>query len=179
MFENHPECRIWILAFPPKKIVLLKLTCLVTLLQVFKNSPKLSIFGIFNELLAAQNINVARFARIFLFFFFLRIWKHWNIEIGDMQNGNQFEETKKNTEKSWKSNSSRKPQNLQNKRFMENFNAPLASLEVRTQNGLQHAKWVIYKSRFFEFGQDVKSTYGFLMLWNEVVDVKSCNQIVN
>ena len=87
--------------------------------------------------------------------------KHWNIEIGGMQNGNQFEETKKNTETSWKSNSSRKPQNLQNKRFMENFNAPLASFEVRTQNGLQHAKWVIYKSRFFEFGQDVKSTYGF------------------
>ena len=50
-----------------------------------------------------------------------------------MQNGNQFEETKKNTETSWKSNSSRKPQNLQNKRFMENFNALLASLEVRTQ----------------------------------------------
>ena len=33
-----------------------------------------------------------------------------HFEIGDMQNGNQFEETKKNTETSWKSNSSRKPQ---------------------------------------------------------------------
>ena len=43
-----------------------KLTCLVTLfdrkLQVFKNSPKLTIFGIFNELLSTQNVNVARFA---------------------------------------------------------------------------------------------------------------------
>ena len=46
------------------------MTCLVTLfdrkLQVFKNSPKWTIFGIFNELLATQNVqnvNVARFAR--------------------------------------------------------------------------------------------------------------------
>ena len=31
--------------------------------QVFKNSPKLTIFGIFNELLSIQNLNVARFAR--------------------------------------------------------------------------------------------------------------------
>ena len=30
--------------------------------QVFKNSPKLATFGIFNELLSAQNVNVARFA---------------------------------------------------------------------------------------------------------------------
>ena len=101
----------------------------------------------------------------FCIFFYSRILaietlKYWNWRYAKWY-GNQFEETKKNTEKSWKSNSSRKPQNLQNKRFMENFNAPLASLEVRTQNGLQHAKWVIYKSRFFEFGQDVKSTYGF------------------
>ena len=52
--------------FPPI-FVLLKLTCLVTLfdckLQVFKNSPKLTIFGIFDELLSTQNVNVARFAR--------------------------------------------------------------------------------------------------------------------
>ena len=43
------------------------MTCLVTLfdhkLTVFKNSPKLTIFGIFNELLSTQIINVARFAR--------------------------------------------------------------------------------------------------------------------
>ena len=47
--------------------VLLKLTCLVTLfdrkLQVFKNSSKWTIFGIFNELLSTQFVNVARFAR--------------------------------------------------------------------------------------------------------------------
>ena len=46
---------------------LLKLTCLVTLfdrkLQVFKNSPKWTNFGIFNELLSTQSVNVARFAR--------------------------------------------------------------------------------------------------------------------
>ena len=47
--------------------VRLKLTYLVTLfdrkLQVFKKSPKWTIFGNFNELLATQNVNVARFAR--------------------------------------------------------------------------------------------------------------------
>ena len=51
--------------FPPI-FVLLKLKCLVTLfdrkLQVFKNSPKWTIFGIFNLLLSTQNVNVARFA---------------------------------------------------------------------------------------------------------------------
>ena len=30
---------------------------------MFKNSPKRTIFGIFNELLYTQNVNVARFAR--------------------------------------------------------------------------------------------------------------------
>ena len=52
--------------FPPI-FVLLKLTCLVTLfdrkLQVFKNSPNWPFFGISNELLSIQNINLARFAR--------------------------------------------------------------------------------------------------------------------
>ena len=42
----------------------LKLTCLETLfdrkLQVFKNSSKLIIFGIFSELLSTQNVTVAR-----------------------------------------------------------------------------------------------------------------------
>ena len=42
--------------------VLLKLTCLVTLfvfkLKVFKNSPKLTTFGIFIELLSTQNVNL-------------------------------------------------------------------------------------------------------------------------
>ena len=69
MFENHPKCRIWIFQFWhfPPIFVLLKLTCLVTLFdrnhQVFKKSPKLTIFGIFHELLSTQNVNVARFAR--------------------------------------------------------------------------------------------------------------------
>ena len=47
--------------------VQLELTSLVTLfdckLQVLKNSPKWIIFGIFNQLLSTQNVNVARFAR--------------------------------------------------------------------------------------------------------------------
>ena len=51
VFENHPKCCIRILAFSPI-FDLLKLTYLVTLfdrkLQVFKNSPKLTIFGTFN-----------------------------------------------------------------------------------------------------------------------------------
>ena len=65
---NH-KCRIWIFHiwhFLPI-FVLLKLTCLVILfdlkLQVFKNSQKLTIFGIFVKLLSTQNVNVARFAR--------------------------------------------------------------------------------------------------------------------
>ena len=46
----------------------IKLTCLVTLfdrmIHAFKNSPKLIIFGIFNELLSStKNVKVARFAR--------------------------------------------------------------------------------------------------------------------
>ena len=32
-------------------------------LQLFKNSPKLTRFGIFDELLSTQNVNVARFVR--------------------------------------------------------------------------------------------------------------------
>ena len=51
----------------PHIFVLLNVTCLATLfdrkLQVFKNSPKWINFGIFNELLSTQNVNVARFAR--------------------------------------------------------------------------------------------------------------------
>ena len=62
----------------PTIIVVLKLTCLVTLfdskLQVFKNSPKWTIFGVFNQLLSTQNVNVARFARnVEWDFFFLKM----------------------------------------------------------------------------------------------------------
>ena len=52
VFENHPKCLIWILAFWHFSpiFVLLKLTYLVTLfdrkLQFFKNSSKFTIFGI-------------------------------------------------------------------------------------------------------------------------------------
>ena len=46
--------------------VLLKVNCLAILfdlkLQVFKNSPNWTIFGIFNKLLSTH-VNVARFAR--------------------------------------------------------------------------------------------------------------------
>ena len=46
--------------------VRLKVTCLITLFdrkpQVFKNSPKLTFFVIFIELLPTQNVNVACFA---------------------------------------------------------------------------------------------------------------------
>ena len=62
MFKNHQKCPIFHLF-----LVLLKLTCLVTLfdckLKVFKNSPNCTILGIFDKLLFTQNVNVARFAR--------------------------------------------------------------------------------------------------------------------
>ena len=54
LFEKYSKCCIWFFPFWhfPPIFVLLKLTCLVTLfdrkLQVFKNSPKWTIFGIFN-----------------------------------------------------------------------------------------------------------------------------------
>ena len=61
---SHLNFQFW--HFPPI-FVLLKLTGLVTLfdrkIQVFKNSPKWTILGIFNYLLSTQNVNVARFAR--------------------------------------------------------------------------------------------------------------------
>ena len=47
--------------------VLFKLACLVALfdskLQIFKNSSKLTIIGIFNDILSTQNVEIARFAR--------------------------------------------------------------------------------------------------------------------
>ena len=57
------------------------MTCLATLfdckLQVFINSPKLTIFGIFNELLSTQNVNVARFARNIEWDFFCDFQTLW------------------------------------------------------------------------------------------------------
>ena len=32
-------------------------------LEIYKRSAKLAIYGIYNELLSTQNVNVARFAR--------------------------------------------------------------------------------------------------------------------
>ena len=44
--------------------------------QVFKNSPILAIFGIFNELLSILNVIVARFAHNVECDFFSVIFKH-------------------------------------------------------------------------------------------------------
>ena len=82
--ENYSKWLIWILwfwHFPPI-LVLLKLICLLTLfawkLQVFKNSPKVAIFGIFNELLSTQNVKIARFARnVEWDFFFSKDFLYW------------------------------------------------------------------------------------------------------
>ena len=65
LFENYLKCHICISY--GNFFLFLKLPCLVTLhypkLQVFKNSPKWTIFGIFNELLSSQKVNESRFAR--------------------------------------------------------------------------------------------------------------------
>ena len=67
VFENHSKCRILHFWHLPTIFDLLKVTCLVTLfdrkLQLSKNSPKLTTFVIFNELLSTQNVNVARSAQ--------------------------------------------------------------------------------------------------------------------
>ena len=78
-------CSVWLLSYAnnsvshivwkPIEMSHLNFTCLVTLydckLQVFKNSPKSTNFGIFNELLSIHNGNVARFARNVKWDFFL------------------------------------------------------------------------------------------------------------
>ena len=65
--SNYLKSGIWIFEFWhfPPICILLKLTCLVTLFdcKLFINSPQWTIFGIFNELLSTQNVNVARFNR--------------------------------------------------------------------------------------------------------------------
>ena len=56
----------------------LKVTCLVKLfhrkLQVFKNLPKWTIFGLFHQLVSTHNVNVARFARSVEWNFFCDFW---------------------------------------------------------------------------------------------------------
>ena len=82
-FENYSKCHIWIFSFWhfPPIFVILRLTCLVILfdrkIQVFKNSPKWTIFGIFNQLLSTQNVNVARFARNVEWDFFCDFQTPW------------------------------------------------------------------------------------------------------
>ena len=89
VFENHQKCRIWVFQFWlfPPIFVLLNVTCLVILFDrkvlLFKNSPKLTILGFFNELLSNQNVNVARFARNFKWDFFCDFQtpcKCWHVE---------------------------------------------------------------------------------------------------
>ena len=88
LFENYSKCRLWIWDFRPI-FVLLILTCLVTLfdrkLQVFKNSPKLTILGIFNKLLSTQNVNVARFARNVEWDFFCDFQTLWAFIVTNRQ----------------------------------------------------------------------------------------------
>ena len=62
-----------------------KVTCLVTLfdrkLQIFKNSPKWTTFGIFNLLLSIQNASIARFARNVEWDFFCDFQTTWSREV--------------------------------------------------------------------------------------------------
>ena len=45
--------------------------------QGFKNLPKLTIFGIYSELLSNQNLNAARFARYIEWDFFVDFQTPW------------------------------------------------------------------------------------------------------
>ena len=87
VFENYSKYRIWTFKYWhfSSIFVLIKVTNLVTLfdrkIQVFKNSPKLTIFVIFNELLSTQNVSVARFARNVEWDFFCDFQTLWNVVI--------------------------------------------------------------------------------------------------
>ena len=70
LFENHQNCLILIFQFWH---FLLKLTCLVALFD----SSNWTIFGIFNELLSTQNVNIARFARNIKWDFFYDFQTMW------------------------------------------------------------------------------------------------------
>ena len=76
VFENHSTRRIWFWHFPPF-FVLLNLTCLVTMfdckLQVFKNSPKLTIFDILMNFCPLK-IHSQRRIRLFSVIFKHCIW---------------------------------------------------------------------------------------------------------
>ena len=69
MFEYHSKCRIWVFSilafftiFCPIKINLSGNTVWPRN-SAFQKLAKLTIFGIFKELLSTQNVTVARFAR--------------------------------------------------------------------------------------------------------------------
>ena len=83
MFENDSKCRIgtfhllaFFINFCPIKSDLFDRK-----LQVFKNSPKLTFFVIFIELLPTQNVNVACFAHSVEWDFFVIFKLRWHILI--------------------------------------------------------------------------------------------------
>ena len=83
VFENQPKCRIWIFEFWHFLLIWPVWEHCSCNFQVFKNSSNWTIFGIFNELLAIQNVNVARLARnVECDFFcdFQTLWSHCKIE---------------------------------------------------------------------------------------------------
>ena len=59
LFENQQKCLIRVFQFWHFPLIFVQLKNF----RFFKNSPKLTIFGLFDELLSTQNINLARFAR--------------------------------------------------------------------------------------------------------------------
>ena len=83
LFKNHQKYPIWMFEFWhfPPFFVLWKVTCLVTLfdrkLLVVINRPNWPFFGIFNEFLSTQNLNVARFARKVVCDFFFNFQTPW------------------------------------------------------------------------------------------------------
>ena len=85
MFENYSKCRIFEFS------ILASLTnfCLIKSslsgnndwpsASSFQKLSKVIIFGIFNQFLATQNVNVTRFARKVEHDFFWEIFKHCDI----------------------------------------------------------------------------------------------------
>ena len=67
----------WILAFSTN-FCPIKSDLFDRKLQFFKNSPKLTIFAIFDELLSTQNVNIARFARNVEWDFFCDFQTQWS-----------------------------------------------------------------------------------------------------
>ena len=72
--------------FPPI-FVILKMTCLVTLfdIKLFSKLSNWTTFGIFNELLSTQNVNVARIARNVEWDFFCDFQTPWGMQFSIIQ----------------------------------------------------------------------------------------------